>query len=44
MNVSVHAVPGVSCLPSAGHMLPSQLLSHQEPQVPVLVPGLAVDR
>lgn len=43
MNVSVHAVPGVSRLPSAGHMLPSQLLSHEEPQVPLLVPGLAVD-
>lgn len=43
MNVSVHALPRVSFLPSAGHMLASQLLSHQESQVPVLVPGLAAD-
>lgn len=42
-NVSVHALLGVGCQPSAGHMLASQLLSHQEPQVPVLVPGLAAD-
>lgn len=30
MSVSVRAVPGGGCLPSAGHMLASRLLSHQE--------------
>lgn len=43
MSVSVHVGPGVSCLLPAGHMLASLLLSHQVPQVLVLVPGLAAD-